>query len=130
MRFLIILVALLVTTSIQAEDGLFTRLFFEKLKTDSNVAQSYNTGFLAEFNSNNTVDIAELYNLHIINRKLEDGTVNIFISLKDISTGKPYNIGANAEDFVIGEQKSFSFENNGYHYSISIDTSLNALPGS
>lgn len=130
MRFLIILFALLTTTSVQAEDGLFTRLFFAKQKADSNVVQRYNTGFLAAFNSANTVDIAKLYNLHIMNKKREDGTVNIFFSLKDISTGKPYNIGANAEDFIIGERKSFSFQNNGYHYSISIDTSLSALPES
>lgn len=62
------------------------------------------------------------------NRVIEDGEVNIYFSLKDTSTGKPYNVGADARDFTIGQQESFEFINNGYIYTLSIDTSFGKLP--
>jgi hypothetical protein len=111
-----------------AEDGLFARFVFEKQEIGSNLQQSYNTGILAEFNSSSTLDISSLYQIAITNRVLEPGKVNIYFSLKDTSSGKPYNVGADARDFIIGQQESFKFNNNGYIYTVSIDTSFGKLP--
>jgi hypothetical protein len=126
MKFLVLL--FLCSFAVNAEDGLFTRLVFEKQEIDSNVLQSYNTGVLADFNSSNTLKISNLYQIVMTNRVIEDGKVNIYFSLKDTSTGKPYNVGADARDFTIGQQESFKFTNNGYIYTLIIDTSFGKLP--
>ncbi|BCO18978.1 hypothetical protein KUC3_18350 [Alteromonas sp. KC3] len=126
MKFLVLF--FLCCFAVNAEDDLFTRLVFEKQEIGSNVLQSYNTGVLADFNSSNTLKISNLYQIVMTNRVIEDGEVNIYFSLKDTSTGKPYNVGADARDFTIGQQESFEFINNGYIYTLSIDTSFGKLP--
>ncbi|MFZ8201641.1 hypothetical protein [Alteromonas portus] len=128
MKFLVLFLSIFINFVAHAEDGLFTRFVFDKQEVGSDLLQSYNTGVLAEFNSSATLDIASLYQLSITNRLLNSDTVNIYISLKDISSGKPYNVGSDAQDFVVGEQQVFKFTNNGYQYSVKIDTSFSKLP--
>ncbi|WP_032095635.1 MULTISPECIES: hypothetical protein [unclassified Alteromonas] len=126
MKYLVLF--FLCSFAVNAEDGLFARFVFDKQEIGSNSLQSYNTGVLADFNSSNTLKISNLYQIAITNRVIEDGKVNIYFSLKDTSTGKPYNVGADARDFIIGQQESFEFNSNGYIYTVSIDTSFGKLP--
>lgn len=128
MKFSVLSFCIFINFAVQAEDGLFTRFVFEKQETGSDLLQSYNTGVLTEFNSSATLGLANLYQLSITNRVLDTDKVNIYISLKDTSSGKPFNVGANAHDFIIGEQQVFKFTNNGYEYSVKIDTSFGKLP--
>ena len=121
----------LITLGIEAKDGLVTQFTITKIikiSAESETRQIYNRAVLVDFNETNSFDFKDLYTFKITTRTDNFKDVNVLISLKDLSSGKPYFIGVQSTDLTVGDAKSFKFEHSSVIYNVDIDTSYGKLP--
>ena len=131
MKFILLLMFSLISLGIEAKDGLVTQFTItktNKISEETETRQSYNRAVLVEFNETNSFDFKDLYTFKITTRTDNFKDVNLLITLKDLSSGKPYFIGVQSTDLTVGDAESFKFERSGVIYNVDIDTSYGKLP--
>lgn len=110
-----------------AEDGLVLQFTIEESNISPAPNDSYTNAILMPFNNEVSADFPNLYQVKFKSSALKDGHVSVLTTLKDLSDGKPYYVGAKDVDFKVGERKSFTLERAGKTYTVTIDSSFGKM---
>ena len=110
-----------------ADDGLVLQFTIEESNISPAPNDSYTNAILMPFNNEVSADFPNLYQVKFKSSPLKDGRVNVLTTLKDLSDGKPYYVGAKDIDINVGERKSFKMERTGKTYTVTLDSSYGKL---
>ncbi len=128
MKTILIFLMLLVPSFVKSEDGLVVQFTIEEQADGSNTQQTYTNALLMTLNETHSFDFENLYTIKFKSRTENRKSVNLVVSIKDLSEGKPYYIGAKSLNIEIGSASSFVLNRNKTSYKIDIDTSYGKLP--
>lgn len=117
-----------ISLSALAEDGMVIQFTIEESKIDSPSSQRYTNAVLMKMNETATFKIDDLYSVKFQTSSTDQKNVNVVFTLKDLSDGKPYYIGAKPIDTLIGDSSNIELQNAGSKYKITLDTSYGKLP--
>jgi hypothetical protein len=128
LRLMLAIIASFICPLAIAKDGLVAQLTFNKSAEGSNRTQSYQNAVLVNFNDTHTFDFHSFYSVKITTRTEDFEHINLVLTFKDLSSGKPFYIGAKELDIVVGGSKNLSFQLDNTNYKVNIDTSYRKLP--
>jgi len=112
-----------------AQDGIVVHFIVSKFSTEK--SSTYANGVLMRQTDEATLTFPTQYEVRIESRELEKGTVNLMLTLKDLSTGKPIYAGSRATKLKIGESRLISLdatESQVTRYKVFVDTAYGKLP--
>lgn len=112
-----------------AQDGLAVHFIVSKFSAEKQ--SSYANGVLMRQTDEATLKFPAQYEMRIESREIEDGTVNLMVTLKDLSAGKPIYAGSGAAKLKIGESRLIPLdatESQVARYTIFVDTAYGKLP--
>lgn len=128
MRLLLFLVVMFCMPAF-AQDGMV--IHFIVSKTSANKQSTYANGVLMQKTGAATLTFPTQYEMRIESREIGDGAVNLMITLKDLSIGKPIYAGSGATKLNIGESRVIPLdatESQAARYKIFVDTAYGKLP--
>ncbi|MEM6483623.1 MAG: hypothetical protein AAF662_01375 [Pseudomonadota bacterium] len=130
MRHFVVIVVLLVSASVQAEEGLVVQFQVTEQSQGNTERTGITSAVLMRLNEEVSLELGEMYIVKIAANQMESERVSLLLTLKDIVEGRPFYVGAKSVQLVVGEQSKFQFERDGTTYDIGIDTAYGKIPES
>lgn len=128
LRSILCLALIVVSSTAVAEDGLVVQLTISKESLDGAEKSRYIDAVLLSYPGTSTIELSGLYEVKFQIDDSEAEELDLVFTLKDVSSGKPYYVGAESLSFKVGESSSVKFGRNGKTYDIVLDTSYGELP--
>jgi hypothetical protein len=125
------LLGLLFCASAFAENGL--AVHFTIKKSAGNETSTYTNGLLMRLTEASTMTFPEQYEMRIESRAVNDGKVDLVVTLKDLSSGKSVYAGSGATTLKVGASQTVSLhqlQSAQASYEIFMDTAYGKLPES
>lgn len=120
------LLLILCTLQAIAEEGLVVRFAVEK--TENNSKQSYTNAVLMKFNETVRFDFEKQYQIKIQSWLKAEGLVDLTVTVKDQTSGKPYYVGVATAVINVGDEKTIIIKEGVPQYAITLDTAYRELP--
>ncbi|WP_347332889.1 hypothetical protein [Marinimicrobium locisalis] len=111
-----------------SEDGLVVQLTISEESLDGSQRSNYTDAVLLRYPGTFTVELSGHYVTKFQVDQSRSETIDMVFTIKDISSGKPYYVGAEPLSFEVGESTTVNFERNDKKYNIVLDTSYGKLP--
>jgi hypothetical protein len=112
-----------------ADDGLVVH--FTIKKTAGTQVNSYTNGVLIRLTEASDITFPGQYEMHLESRDMGNGEVNLVVTLKDLTSGKPVYAGSGAATVKVGAFANVSFhqlQQASAKYEVFLDTSYGELP--
>src|SRR5690606_15266180 len=115
--------------SAHAEDGLVVH--FTIKETEGSRTTTYSNGVLMRLTEASTMVFSDQYELSLESQHIGGEDVNLVVTLKDLSSGKPTYAGSGAETVTIGKSATIRLHElpqATIRYEVFLDTSYGQLP--
>ncbi|MDO3383309.1 hypothetical protein [Gilvimarinus algae] len=122
----VILLSLSVTAA--AEDGLVIQLTIDEKTIDGSKKSQYINALLLSYPGTSVSRFPDQYEVKFQVDTPKDNIFDLVFTLKDLSSGNPYYVGATPVSVKVGESRTVTFERNSRIYNINLDTSFGELP--
>lgn len=118
-----------------AEDGLVVRFTITKEVSSAkrpnvdhkSLRTSYAKSVLISFNEQHSFELSD-YLLTVGNKTENNKDVTLSFTLKDIIDDKPYYVGSDSVNLMVGKNHKMEFIANSIDYTLTVDTSYGKLP--
>jgi len=111
-----------------AEDGLVIQFNIEEKSISSTATSKYINAGLMRLDETATFHFVNQYEIKVDSTRVSEGRVRLVITLKDLSEGKSYYVGAKPVELSVGESASLSFATTDSSYSLILDTAFGKIP--
>jgi len=125
------LCALFFCSIASAEDGLVVHFTIKKSEADK--TSTYSNAVLMRLTETSELTFPNQYGVRLESRAVDEGRVNLVVTLKDLSRDKPVYAGSGAATVAVGKSTTVPFhqlQNTQVRYEVSLDTSYGQLPKS
>ena len=128
MKRIISLILLALSTIVAAEDGLVIQLTIDEKTSDGSEKSRYINALLLSYPGTSVSKFPGQYEVKFQIDSPENDKFELVFTLKDISSGRPYYVGAVPVSVKSGESRAIHFERDNRVYNLVMDTSYGKLP--
>lgn len=122
------IVLLLVSVTVSSDDGLVVQVTIHEETVDGTEGSRYTNALLMSFQETAVSTFPDQYEVKFQIDAPDKGKIDFVFTLKDLSSGKPYYVGAAPLSLRVGQSDEIRFDRNGRLYRVLLDTSYGVLP--